>query len=101
MEKIWLKSYQPGIPEEIDLGEYSSLVDMFERSVVRFRERTAYINMGASLTYGELDVASRHFAAYLQCVLKLPRGARVAIMMPNLLQYPVCMLGALRAGCVV
>ena len=101
MEKIWLKSYQPGIPEEIDLGEYSSLVDMFERSVVRFRERTAYINMGASLTYGELDVASCHFAAYLQCVLKLPRGARVAIMMPNLLQYPVCMLGALRAGCVV
>ncbi len=101
VEKIWLKSYQPGIPEEIDLSEYRSLVDMFERSVERFSERTAYINMGASLSYGALDVASRHFAAYLQKVLKLSRGSRVAIMLPNLLQYPVCMLGALRAGYVV
>lgn len=101
MERIWLKSYQPGIPAEIDLGEYGSLVDMFERSVARFRDRVAYINMGASLTYAAMDEASRHFAAYLQAVLKLPRGARVAIMLPNLLQYPVCMIGALRAGCVV
>lgn len=101
MERIWLKSYEPGVPAEIDLSEYSSLVDLFEKSVDRFRERVAYINMGATLTYGELDEASRGFAAYLQSVLKLPRGSRVAIMMPNVLQYPVCMIGALRAGCVV
>jgi long-chain acyl-CoA synthetase len=101
MEKIWLKSYPPGIPAEIDPGEYGSLVDLLERSVARFRKRVAYLNMGASLTYGQLDEASRRFAAYLQTVLKLPRGSRVAIMLPNLLQYPVCMFGALRAGCVV
>ncbi len=101
MEKIWLKSYPPGIPAEIDPGEYASLVDLLERSVARFRERVAYLNMGASLTYGRLDEASRQFAAYLQSVLRLPRGARVAIMLPNLLQYPVCMFGALRAGYVV
>ncbi len=101
MERIWLKSYPPGIPVEIDPGEYASLVDLFERSVARFRERVAYLNMGASLTYGRLDEASRQFAAYLQSVLRLPHGARVAIMLPNLLQYPVCMFGALRAGCVV
>ena len=101
LEKIWLRSYQPGIPAEVDLSEYNSLAEMFERSVARFRERVAYINMGASLTYGELDTASRRFAAFLQSVLKLPRGSRVAIMLPNLLQYPVCMLGVLRAGLVV
>ena len=101
MNKIWLKSYQPGIPEEIDLSAYASLVEMFERSVTRFGERVAYINMGARLTYAALDAASRQFAAYLQSVLRLPRGARVAIMLPNLLQYPVCMLGTLRAGGVV
>ncbi len=101
MEKIWLKSYPSGIPAEIDPGEFASLVDLFERSVARFRERVAYLNMGASLTYGRLEEASRQFAAYLQSVLRLPRGARVAIMLPNLLQYPVCMFGALRAGYVV
>jgi len=101
MEKRWLQSYPPGIPAEIDPGEYLSLVDLLERSVTRFRERVAYLNMGASLTYGRLDEDSRRFAAYLQSVLKLPRGSRVAIMLPNLLQYPVCMFGALRAGYAV
>ena len=101
MNRIWLKSYQSGIPEEINLSEYASLVEMFERSVMRFGDRVAYINMGARLTYAALDTASRQFAAYLQSVLRLPRGARAAIMLPNLLQYPVCMLGTLRAGGVV
>ena len=59
MEKIWLKSYPSGIPAEIDPGEFASLVDLFERSVARFRERVAYLNMGASLTYGRLEEASR------------------------------------------
>ena len=101
MEKIWLKSYMPGVPAQIDVDEFDSLGALFEQSVRKFPRRTAYINMGRALSYAELDQQSRHFAAYLQSVLKLPRGARVALMMPNLLQYPVCLFGALRAGYVV
>ncbi len=98
MEKVWLKSYPPGIPAEIDVDEFRSIGDMFEQSCRKFGDRTAYINMGKSLTYRELDTLSAQFGAYLQRELKLPRGARVALMMPNLLQYPVAMYGALRAG---
>ncbi|MCP5229773.1 long-chain-fatty-acid--CoA ligase FadD [Accumulibacter sp.] len=101
MEKIWLKSYQQGVPAEIDLNEFQSLGELFEKSVAQFRDRVAYINMGVKITYGELDKLSRDFAAYLQSVLKLPQGARVALMMPNVLQYPICIFGALRAGYVV
>jgi long-chain acyl-CoA synthetase len=101
MNKIWLQSYQEGVPSEIDLNEFESLGDMFEKSVAKYRDKLAYINMGVELTYGEVDQLSRDFAAYLQSVLKLPPGARVAIMMPNVLQYPVCMFGALRAGYTV
>ena len=101
VEKIWLQSYQEGVPAEVDLGEFQSLGEMFQNSVTLHRDRVAFINMGAEMTYGELDVLSRDFAAYLQTSLKLQKGDRVAIMMPNVLQYPVCMLGALRAGCVV
>ena len=101
MEKIWLKSYQQGVPAEIDLNEFQSLGELFEKSVAQFRDRVAYINMGVKITYGELDKLSRDFAAYLQSVLKLPQGARVALMMPNMLQYPICIFGALRAGYVV
>jgi len=101
MEKVWLKSYPEGVPTEVDVHEFKSLGALFENSVKLYRERTAYINMGATLTYGQLDELSRQFGAYLQSVLKLPRGARVAIMMPNVLQYPVAMIGALRAGYVV
>ncbi|MCM8594526.1 long-chain-fatty-acid--CoA ligase FadD [Accumulibacter sp.] len=101
MEKIWLKNYQPGVPAEIDLSEFESLGELFEKSVARYRERVAYINMGVQITYGELDKLSRDFAAYLQSALKLPQGARVAVMMPNVLQYPICIFGALRAGYVV
>jgi long-chain acyl-CoA synthetase len=101
VEKIWLKSYPPGIPAEIDVNEFSSLGDLFERSVARWPGRKAYINMGKSLTYSELDQASKQFAAWLQAELKLPAGTRVALMMPNVLQYPVCMFGALRAGYTV
>ncbi|MEF8754428.1 MAG: long-chain-fatty-acid--CoA ligase FadD [Accumulibacter sp.] len=101
MEKIWLQSYQKGVPAEVDLSEFKSLGELFERSVGKYRDRVAYLSMGAQITYGELDKLSRDFAAYLQSVLKLPQGARVALMMPNVLQYPICIFGALRAGYVV
>lgn len=101
MEKIWLKSYMSGVPAEIDVNEFSSLGDLFDRSTKSFASRVAYVNMGRSLTYANLELHSRHFAAYLQSVLKLPKGARIAVMMPNLLQYPICIFGALRAGYVV
>ncbi len=101
MNKIWLKSYMAGIPAEIDVDEFSSLRDLFEKSVGNFSAHVAYISMGKALTYEELDRLSRDFAAYLQAVVKLPKGARIALMMPNCLQYPICIFGALRAGYVV
>jgi len=101
VEKIWLKSYQQGVPAEIELNEFQSLGELFEKSVAQYRDRVAYVNMGVELKYGELDKLTRDFAAYLQSVLGLPRGARVALMMPNVLQYPICIFGALRAGYVV
>jgi long-chain acyl-CoA synthetase len=101
VEKIWLKSYPRGVPAEIDVDEFGSLADLFEQGVRKFGDRTAYINMGRRISYAELDRLSAGFAGYLQGVLKLPRGARVALMMPNLLQYPVAMFGVLRAGYTV
>jgi long-chain acyl-CoA synthetase len=101
MDRIWLKSYPPGVPAEVDLDEFPSIGAMFERSVRAFAARTAYVNMGKSLSYADLDRLTRDFAAFCQSVLGLPRGARIAIMMPNLLQYPVAMYGALRAGYIV
>jgi long-chain acyl-CoA synthetase len=101
MERIWLKSYPEGVPSDINPTAYGSLGDFFAASVDRFRDRAAYISMKRIITYGELDRLSRAFAGYLQRVAGLPRGARVALMMPNLLQYPVAMFGALRAGYVI
>jgi long-chain acyl-CoA synthetase len=101
MERIWLSHYPPGVPAEVDVQEFASLRDVMLRSCQRFGELPAYSNMGASLTYTELDRSSRDFAAYLQKSLGLHKGDRVAIMMPNLLQYPVALFGILRAGLVV
>ncbi|CAB1367898.1 AMP-binding protein [Denitratisoma oestradiolicum] len=101
MEKIWLQSYPSGISAEVDVSTYTSLADLFSASVSRFSARTAFISMGRSMSYGELDRRSADFAAWLKNVAKVGKGARVALMMPNLLQYPVCLFGALRAGCVV
>ncbi len=101
MNKIWLDQYPKGIPAEIDLDEFSSLKDVLETSCRRYAQLPAYGNMGASITYAELDRLSREFAAYLQKVAGLKRGDRVAIMLPNLLQYPVALFGVLRAGMVV
>ena len=101
MERIWLKSYPAGIPAEIDVKEFQSLGELFEKSVRAFGERIAFVNMGKAVSYAELDRLSRDFAAYCQTVLGLQKGARIALMMPNLLQYPVCLFGALRAGYTV
>jgi len=101
MERIWLKAYPEGVPAEIDVGEFSSLGDVLETSCQRFRDLPAYSNMGVNIGYGELDQASRNFGAYLQKVLGLQKGDRLAIMLPNLLQYPVALFGALRAGLTV
>ena len=101
MEAIWLKHYPPGVPAEVDVHEFASLGDMLRRSCQRFGDSPAYSNMGSSMTYAELDRSSRDFAAYLQRTLGLRKGDRVAIMMPNLLQYPVVLFGVLRAGLVV
>jgi long-chain acyl-CoA synthetase len=101
MERVWLSHYPPGIPPEVDLDEFRSLIDVLKTSCQRFAELAAYSSMGAQITYAELDRESRAFAAWLQQSLALRKGDRVAIMMPNLLQYPVAMFGALRAGLVV
>ncbi|MGA3042337.1 MAG: AMP-binding protein [Bryobacteraceae bacterium] len=100
MDKIWLKSYRAGVPAEIDLNEYTSLNDLLAKSCRKFRDRPAFHNLGATITYAGLDRLSRHFAAWLQS-LGLPQGTRVALMMPNLLQYPVALFGVLRAGMIV
>ncbi|MBK8181448.1 MAG: long-chain-fatty-acid--CoA ligase FadD [Candidatus Competibacteraceae bacterium] len=100
MEKIWLKEYPQGVPAEIDLDEFSSLKDILEKSCQRFADLPAYSNLGMTLRYREIDRLSRDFAAFLQG-LGLSKGDRVAIMMPNILQYPVAVFGVLRAGLVV
>jgi long-chain acyl-CoA synthetase len=101
MDKPWLRSYPPGVPAEVDVHEFSSVKDILERSCQRFADRPAYSNLGVTITYAELDRLTRQFAAFLQSLPGLKKGERVAIMMPNLLQYPVAMFGALRAGMVV
>jgi long-chain acyl-CoA synthetase len=100
MDKIWLKSYPPGVPAEIDYSGYTSLAQMLEESFAKYRDRDAYISMGKSMSYAELEERSRRFGAWLQS-RGLKKGDRVAIMMPNVLQYPVAVMGVLRAGCIV
>ena len=101
MEKIWLKHYPSGVPEEINPAEYASLKDIFERSCQRFADLPAYTSMDRTVTYRELDELSGRFAAWLQQVARLQKGDRVALMMPNILQYPIALYGALRAGLTV
>lgn len=100
MEKAWLNSYPADVPAEINPDQYRNLLDLFEQSCQKYADQVAFINMGAVLTYRRVEEQSRAFAAYLQNDLKLQKGDRVAIMMPNLLQYPVALLGVLRAGMV-
>jgi long-chain acyl-CoA synthetase len=101
MERIWLKSYLPGMAADIDPNALRSLKQMAEQSFGKFPQRPAYIQMGKALTYGELDRQSRDFGAWLQNVAGLKRGERIAIMLPNVLQYPIAMFAALRAGLTV
>jgi long-chain acyl-CoA synthetase len=100
MERIWLKSYPAGVPADIDPGQYRSLIELFDANIARYRERPAFTNMGKTISFDELDKRSRDFGAWLQS-RGLSKGARVAIMMPNCLQYPIAMFGTLRAGCTV
>ena len=100
MERPWLRDYPPGVAAEIDPSRYSSLVAMLEESFKAHAAREACVCMGTPLTYAELDAASRALAAWLQS-RGLQRGARVAIMMPNVLQYPVAIAAILRAGMTV
>jgi long-chain acyl-CoA synthetase len=100
MEKIWLKNYDPRVPIDINPDRYSSIVDIFEQSIEKYSSNVSYINMGKSITFTELDELSRDFAAYLQHS-GLKKGDAVAIMMPNLIQYPVALFGILRAGMTV
>ncbi len=101
MEKIWFDNYPPNAEKTIDVTKYESLVEMFEAAVKRHPDMPAYINMGQILTFRKLEERSRAFAAYLQNELRLEKGDRVALMMPNLLQYPIALFGALRAGLVI
>jgi long-chain acyl-CoA synthetase len=101
MEKIWIKHYPPGVPADIDPREYRSLLELIEQSLVRYRDLPAYTCMGRTITFADLDRLSRHFAAYLQKVAGLRQGDRLAIMLPNVLQYPVAIVGALRAGLTI
>jgi long-chain acyl-CoA synthetase len=101
VDRNWLKAYPPGVPADVDVDQYPSLKAMVEEAMVTHRRLPAFYNMGATLTYAQLDELSRAFAAWLQHKSGLQRGDRVALMMPNLLQYPIALFGVLRAGMVV
>ncbi|HEX4618973.1 MAG TPA: AMP-binding protein, partial [Steroidobacteraceae bacterium] len=100
MDKIWLKAYPPHVPAEIDPARLRSLKQLLEETCARHADRVAYVYMGATLTYGELDRLSRAFGAWLQRT-GFRKGDRIAIMLPNSPQYPIAMFGALRAGLIV
>jgi len=101
VEKHWLKSYPPGVRAEIDINEYPSLKELIERGLAIHSVRDAYVQMGKALTFGELDILSAQFGAFLQTSCDLKKGDRVAVMMPNVLQYPIAIHGSLRAGLTV
>ncbi len=101
VKKVWLNRYPADVPAEINPDRYQSLVELFEHAVRRYADQPAFINMGEVMTYRKLEERSRAFAAYLQEGLGLQKGDRVALMMPNLLQYPVALFGILRAGMIV
>lgn len=101
MEKIWLGSYPDGVSPEVDTNEYSSLNDLMNQSIQRFSDKPAYENLGKQISYSELDQLSAQFASYLTHAAGLKKGDQIAIMLPNLLQYPVALFGALRAGLTV
>jgi long-chain acyl-CoA synthetase len=100
MDKFWIKGYPKGVPAEIDYTRYRSLVQLLDEAFSKYATRNAYVCMDKFMTYGELDVMSKKLGAWLQAQ-GLSKGARVAIMMPNVLQYPVAIAAILRAGFTV
>jgi len=100
VDRIWLKQYPKGVPADIDVTEYASVRDVFDESIAKYAARPAYTCMGKSITFAELDTLSAAFAGWLQS-RGCGKGARIALMMPNILQYPICLFGVLRAGCTV
>src|ERR1043165_10271221 len=100
MDRVWLKSSPAGVPAEIDVNQYASVREVLEESCAKYGPRRAYSCMGKAITFTELDDLSATFGAFLQG-RGLAKGARVALMMPNILQYPVCLFGTLRAGCTI
>jgi long-chain acyl-CoA synthetase len=100
-DRPWLKQYEPHVPHDVDLSTYSHIVDVFVRSFKKYRPLPSFHNMGTTLTYGDLDRLTELFGDYLQNVLGLKKGDRVALMMPNILQYPIALFGALRAGLII
>jgi long-chain acyl-CoA synthetase len=100
VEKIWIRHYPKGIPAEIDVNEYASVREIFEESASKYGTRPAFTCMGRSIGFSELDTLSAAFGAWLQSI-GCTKGSRIAVMMPNILQYPVCVFGTLRAGCTV
>ena len=101
VEKLWLKSYPPGVPAEINPDRYRSLAQMFDEACARYADRAAYSNFGRTISFRQLNTMSRAFGAWLQKEARLKRGDRIALMMPNILQYPIALFGALRAGLAV
>ncbi len=101
MEKVWLKSYPPGVPEEVDLSEYQSVTDIFEQAIKQFGEHPCFYNLGTTLTYNEMDRYTDQLASYLQDLPGFEKGDRVAVMMPNVLQNPISIFAILRAGFTV
>ena len=101
IERPWLASYPANVPDEINVDEFPSIVAVFEQACERFRDRPAFSNLGKALSYDDLDRLSARFASYLLNDLKLKKGERVALMMPNILQYPIAIFGVLRAGLTV
>src|SRR6185437_9327980 len=100
MNRFWLKSYPPGVPAEIDPARLSSLAELLRKACAAYRDRIAYEQMGRGMTFAQLDELTRDFAAWLQAA-GMVKGDRIAIMLPNTLQYPIALFGALRAGLIV
>lgn len=101
VDRIWLDKYPQGVSADIDFGNYENVLDVFDEACKKFADRPAFYNMGVTVTYGEIDKLSADFAAYLQNHTDLVRGDRIAVQMPNLIQYPIVVFGAMRAGLIV
>ena len=101
VDRVWLNSYPAGIPADIDVSHYNSVLDLFDEAIQKFADKPAFSNFGKSLSFAKLNLLSHRFASYLQKLGNLSKGDRVAVMMPNLLQYPVVLFGILRAGLTV